>query len=160
MLRNTILILSAASLFTLTGASETLGQDALLSQLYGSGVHAYYAKDYKAAHEQFSTAIKSGSLDPRCCYFRGLSYLKLGREEEARVDFEKGAELEAKADERLYDVAKSLQRVQGNPRVMLEEYRVKARMALREQAESVRRARFEKLQREEPRVVRPRRRRR
>ena len=98
MLRNTILLLSTASLLFVTDANETRGEDAILSQLYGSGVHAYFSKDALAAHEKLSTAIKAGSLDPRCHYFRGLAYLRLGRAAEANMDFEKGAELESNYD--------------------------------------------------------------
>ena len=51
-------------------------------------------------------------------------------------------------------MGKSLERVQGSARLELETYRVAARMAAYEQAERLRKARYEALQREESRVLR------
>ncbi len=129
-------------------------QEAVLGQEYGSGVHAYFAGEYAKAYEQLTAAIEGGSKDPRAFYFRGLAYLNLGRPTEAAVDFRKGAELESKDVNKFYDVGKSLERVQGSARLELENYRVAARMAAYEQAERLRKARYEALQREESRVVR------
>jgi len=154
MLRNIVLLLATAALLSLSHARETRGEDAVLNQLYGSGVHAYYSKDYRKAHQQLSTAIKAGSRDPRCYYFRGLAYLKLGREAEGKMDFQKGAELESNDQDSLYNVARSLERVQGTARITMEDYRVKARMAVLERAERIRRIRYEEMEREEGRVLR------
>lgn len=54
-------------------------QEAVLGQLYGSGVHAYFSGDYLKAYEKLTAASDAGSRDPRVYYFRGLVYLKLGR---------------------------------------------------------------------------------
>ena len=110
-------------------------QDGVLSQLYGNGVHAYFAGDFVKAHDLLSAAISGGSRDPRCYYFRGLSYWRLGRPQEAAADFQQGAKYESGDLNRTYSVAKSLERVQGSARLAVEEYRVQARAAALEQAE-------------------------
>ncbi len=135
-------------------AAALVAQEAVLGQEYGNGVHAYFAGDYTKAHEQLTAAIAGGSQDPRAFYFRGLAYLNLGRPTEAAADFRKGAELESKDVNKFYDVGKALERVQGAGRLELENYRVAARAAAYEQAERLRKARYEALQREESRVVR------
>lgn len=138
----------------LEGASTLIAQDAILEQKYGLGVHAYFAGDYAKAFEQLRTAIDSGLKDPRAFYFRGLTYLKLGRPQEAAADFQKGAQLESQDINKFYNVAKSLERVQGAARVELEKYRVEARMVAFEEAERMRKARYEEVRREEERVLR------
>ncbi len=137
--------LSAASLFA---------QDAVLGQQYGSGVHAYFMGDAEGAYERLTAAVQGGSKDPRVFYFRGLAYLRLGRPQEAAMDFRKGADLESKDINRFYNVGKALERVQGSERLELENYRVDARMAALEQAEKLRKARYEAVKREEERVMR------
>ena len=71
-------------------------QDAVLGQLYGNGVHAYFGQDYIRAHELFTQAIDGHTQDPRAYYFRGLTMLKLGRPQEADNDFKAGAKLESR----------------------------------------------------------------
>jgi tetratricopeptide (TPR) repeat protein len=152
MLRN--LTLLAAGLVCLSAASLR-ADDAVLGQMYGSGVHAYFSRDYVQAYHYLTSAIEGGSTDPRCYYFRGLAYIKLGREPEAEMDFAKGAELESRDLDRFYDVPRSLERIQGSTRLLLEQYRVKARLAALKRAEEVRRARYEALRAEEDRVLHP-----
>ncbi len=121
--RLTLLVGGITLLLTPSGDA----QEALYGQLYGLGVHSYYSQDYSGAYEHLTDAIKSGSHDPRAYYFRGLSYLRLGREEEARMDFDKGAELEADPQTSSFNVPRALERIQGADRLVLEEYRRKAR---------------------------------
>ena len=98
-------------------------------------------------------AIDAGSHDPRCYYFRGLAYLKLGRPQEAEGDFQQGAKLESVDLNRTYNVARSLERVQGAARLEVEEHRAAARMAKLEQDEKIRKQRYEELNREERRTL-------
>jgi tetratricopeptide (TPR) repeat protein len=135
-------------------AVPMFAQDPALGQKYGYGVHAYFSGDYPKAYEQLTAAIQVGSKDPRVFYFRGLAYLQLGRGPEAAQDFQQGADLESKDTNKFYNVSKALERVQGAPRVELENYRVHARMALYGEEERLRKARYEAIQREESRVVR------
>ena len=151
MFRSIVLLVGGlASLSTVS----LFAQDAVLTQEYGSGVHAYFTGDSMKAYERLTAAIQGGSKDPRAFYFRGLAYLKLGRAQEAAGDFRKGAELESKDINRFYNVGKALERVQGSARLELENYRVDARMGVLEQLEKLRKERYEAAQREEARVMR------
>lgn len=153
MVRNIVFVVLAGGLVAFCAATASAGS-AVLGQEYGSGVHAFFTGDNIVAHERLTTAIKGGSKDPRAFYFRGLVYLKLGRGPEAVMDFRHGAELESKDFNRFYNVGKALERVQGEARIKLERYRVKARMAALEEAERIRKARYEAIRREEARVLR------
>jgi len=135
------------------GAASLLAQDAVLDHLYGQGVHKFFARNYVGAFEDFNTAIENGSDDPRCFYFRGLTYLNLGREDEAKADFEKASQLEMQAAGKFFNVSKALERIQGRQRVMIEQYRTKARLAVMVEMERQRKARYEELRREEARVL-------
>jgi hypothetical protein len=152
MFRSIVLLVGGLAL--LSAVSLSAQEDAVLGQRYGSGVHAYFAGELRMAHRQLTSAIDGGSKDPRVFYFRGLTYLKLGRPQEAAVDFRKGAEFESKDINRFYAVGKALERVQGATRLELETYRVDARMAALADAEKNRKARYEAIQREEDRVLR------
>lgn len=131
-----------AVLVVLAVAGMSFAQDPVLTRLYGSGVHAYFAGKYAKAHEFLTKAIDMGFNDPRAYYFRGLAYLKLGRPEEAEDDFRKGAEIEAGDIGLVYDVGRSLERIQGRARLLLERHRFAARMAALERAERIRRERY------------------
>jgi hypothetical protein len=130
---------AAVGLAMLSTASSQ-AQDGVALQMYGSGVHAYYSQDFATAHEYLTAAIKAGSPDPRCYYFRGLCYLRLGRPEEAKADFVRGAEFE-RSGSGVYRVGRALERIQGTERAMIEQYRVEARMALLQESEAARRTR-------------------
>ena len=111
-----LLVAGLASLCTVSLSA----QEAVLSQEYGSGVHSYFAGNYAKAYEQLTTAIDGGSKDPRAFYFRGLACLNLGRPQDAEIDFRAGAALEAQDVNKLYNVGKSLERIQGPARAELE----------------------------------------
>lgn len=139
MVRTIAVVLGAL----LLAAAPMHAQEAVLSQFYGSGVHAYFAADYVKAHDELTAAVNGGSSDPRVFYFRGLSYIRLGRPEEADLDFQKGAELEAKDVNKFYNVSKALERVQGFSRSAVEKHRVSARMAAFEQTRKMQQDRYE-----------------
>ena len=151
MFRSIVLLVGGlASLW----AASLSAQDAVLGQKYGSGVHAYFAGDYLKAYDQLTAAINGGSKDPRAFYFRGLTYMNLGRGQDAKQDFQQGAGLESSDVNKFYNVSKALERVQGPARIELENYRVDARMAAMDEAERLHKARYEAIQREETRVLR------
>src|SRR5437588_191322 len=89
-------------------ASALPAQDAFLEEVYGRGVHAYFAGRYREAYDSLTTAISAGSTDPRAYYFRGLVYANLGRPEDAAEDFTIGARLEAAGGGTIYPVGQSL----------------------------------------------------
>jgi len=152
MKRNLILGTVLLSLFALAGMARA--QDPLLEELYGQGVHAYYQGEYSEAHDLLTAAIDEGSRDPRCFYFRGLAYDKLGRPDEADADFAQGAELEAKLGTQFYAVGRSLERVQGEVRLKLEAFRQVARVEARRNELQRKADRYEQFQRDEGNVLR------
>jgi len=136
-------------------ALQLPAQAPVFDQTYGAGVHAYFSGDYQRAQELLSTAVKAGDQDPRAYYFRGLNYLRLGRPEEARKDFQQASKLETADQERMYNISKALERVQGADRMLLEQYRADARVKAYARAEEIRKKRYEELRREEARVLQP-----
>lgn len=143
----------AVALLTTLHASARAQTNDVISATYGKGVHAYFAGRYVEAYEHLTAAIDAGSKDPRCYYFRGLSYLKLGREPEAKADFARGAELEMADTTRFYNVSKALERCQGRARALLERYRADARLAAFRQRERIRYERYERIRRVEPEIT-------
>ena len=143
-----------------TAATAADAQDAVLSQFYGNGVHAYFDGNLAKARQELTTAINAGSKDPRAYYFRALTNLRYGLQDEARADFKHGAALETADSNHLYNVSKSLERVQGSERRTLEEYRSVARASAVARQEKRMQARYEALRRSEAdklrRVARPR----
>jgi hypothetical protein len=133
---------------------ETRGQDDVLAEMYGQGVHAYFAGDYFKAHELLNNAIKHGCRDPRCYLFRGLTYSVLGRPDESEADFKQGSELEMTSQDRAYPVSDSLQRIQGPIRLQIEKYRQMARLESRSRSNQVEKARYDEMNRVEQNVLR------
>lgn len=109
-----------------TSATSAWGQ-AASSELYGEGVHRFFARDYQGADQLLTEAIDGGSQDPRAYYFRGLSREMFGGGGEA--DFDEGARLEANGRSGPM-ISYSLARVQGLVRAKIE----KARRVARTQA--------------------------
>ena len=132
------------------------GADRVTNQWYGSGVHKYFAGDYSGAHEALSHAIDAGTKDPRCYYFRAMAELKLGRNDEALADMKAGAKLENQDSDRFYGVNRSLERVQGRNRLMLEKIRQQARTTAYEAEKARSERRYEQLRRNERDVLRRR----
>jgi len=109
------------------GARPAMAQSSVWAELYGQGVHAYFAHDYFRAHELLTQAIDGGMNDPRAYYFRGLALGATGRIEDAEDDFRAGAALEARSTMGPL-VARALTRVQGTTRLQIEQVRTKGRL--------------------------------
>jgi hypothetical protein len=147
-------ILIGAGLILSFVLSPAKAQDSVLGELYGQGVHAYFAGDLRTAHAFLSNAISQGSRDPRCYFFRGLTYASLGRPAEAQADYKTGSELEASNTERVYPVSDSLQRVQGRSRLQIERQRQMARLTTLTKSSKAQQARYEEMKRSEKDVLR------
>lgn len=121
-------IIFTAIAITAVPPQECQAQSAVLSEIYGRGVHAYHSGQNQQAGQWFSMAIDNGFTDPRAYYFRGLAAAASGLTQEAEADFDEGARIEAQSP---YDamVGRSLSRVQGPIRIKLEQTREKARLA-------------------------------
>lgn len=108
--------------------SVARADDAALEGIYGAGVEAYYTGNYVQAFNMLNGAVQAGSHDPRVYYFRGLAQANLGRTPDAERDFQQGAALETSNTASVVDVGRSLERVQGPTRLLLERYRSAARL--------------------------------
>src|SRR5690348_5303256 len=86
---------------------------------YGRGVHAMHRGQYAEALAQFDMATGYDSDDPRIFFWRGIAKSRLGMRDDARVDFQIGAQLEVQQGR--HDVGSALQRIQGGERLALEE---------------------------------------
>ena len=146
-----VFTLAMAMLWTAVG----LGQQEVLTRLYGTGVHAYFAGETKEAYEYFNTAVEGGSRDPRVVFFRGLTFLQLGRPDEAAADFETAAALEMADTEGFFNVGRSLQRIQGRSRAKIELARSKARVIAAQQQLREQDRRYNRIREQEPRVLEP-----
>jgi hypothetical protein len=129
-------------------------QDAVLLELYGRGVHAYYAGQSHKAIEYLTSAIDAGSRDPRVFYFRGLAMEKsfCGAGDS---DLRYAAELEVADAGDFYAVGRALERIQGHQRLKVERYRTEARLAALQRQQQQRRQRYQDLRRAEPEVTIP-----
>ena len=127
----TVNLLSGLLLYCLSVCSSqpVHAQGAVLDELYGQGVHSYFSGQYTESREMLTNAITQGSKDPRCYYFRGLCHLRGGQTSDAEADFKKGAELEMSGRDRVYPVGRSIQRIQGRDRLLLEKHRHATRIA-------------------------------
>jgi hypothetical protein len=152
MLRSRWVAVSAVLAWGIVSLPISHAQETVLAQLYGTGVHAYFAGDYQQAMTDFTTVADAGTNDPRVYYFRGLASKRLGGN--PYEDFARGAELEAKTIDRFYPVSRSLERVQGSDRVALERYRAQARAAAYQEKQRREQARYEELRRAEDAVLR------
>src|SRR3954469_26012549 len=74
----------------LSASGLAVGQDAMLEELYGRGVHAYFSGNMAEAFNSLDAAIRSGCSDPRAFYYRGLVLNRYGRPVEAADDFRRG----------------------------------------------------------------------
>jgi hypothetical protein len=149
-------ILLQLILLTWLGTSTTANsqQPPELRALYGRGVHSYFGNQVSLAEQQFSKVIDAGSTDPRVYYFRGIARLRMGRQHEARSDMRIGADYEARRPGDRGAISKSLQRVQGQGRLMLERFRREARLMRGEKRRTQSRIRYQRLRGREVDVLR------
>ena len=143
--------LMAAGGIWCAGASA---QDAVLEELYGSGVHEFFSGNYAQSIADLTTAASGGSRDPRVYYFRAMAYLRMGDAQNSQADMEKGSAMECADVNQFYPVSKSLERVQGSGRLALERHRTKARAEIHMREERRNAARYEQQRRAEAEVLR------
>ena len=114
--------------------SSAHAADPSVLAIYGDGVHSFYAGNFQQSYDYLSQVIDIGTDDPRVYYFRGLSALRLGSQRDADDDFKKGATFEAQRGN-TRTVSRALERIQGPDRLLLEQSRSNARLALAERQE-------------------------
>ncbi|GAA5510548.1 hypothetical protein [Novipirellula caenicola] len=128
-------LVAAGSFCLLTDSPSANAQNPILSEMYGRGVHSFYAGRYDDANKFLSMAIDNGIKDPRAYYFRGLVATSLGNTYQAEEDWRQGAELEARLGSNA-SIGRSLARFQGAERLKLEQIRQTARLELMANAAS------------------------
>ncbi|MGD9126317.1 MAG: hypothetical protein PVH19_02975 [Planctomycetia bacterium] len=148
----TVVILAGFGLLPLSVWAVEVDSEAAT---FGKGAHAFFAGEYQNAHDQLSDAVKAKSTDPRVYFFRGLAALRLNRPDTARADFKKGAQLEVSETNYFYDVNKSLRRVQGKERLMIESARKTAAAEYKKASQKRATQRYEATRIQEARVLRP-----
>ena len=127
--RNTLIVPLAALMFAglwFASPKASAQSQTILAEVYGRGVHAYYAGQFNDAYQHLSSAINGGTRDPRAYYFRGIVAYQQGRSYEAESDWNQGAMIEARAGG-ASGVGRALSRFQGSGRLKLEEIRQQAR---------------------------------
>ena len=125
------LVVGSLGLGCLLMANVGLAQETDAEKVFGLAVHQYFAGEYSEAISDLSLALDGGAVDPRLYYYRGLAKLQQGDEEAAKSDFMAGAKLEARFDgQRNFNVGRSLMRVQGATRMMIEEARAEAKASV------------------------------
>ncbi len=129
-------------------------QEQTAAELYGRGVHAYFALDYDTAIDLLTESIAKNDADPRAFYFRGLALAARDGVDSGLADFAAGAEREIiRRDKRVYDVNGALQRIQGATRIALEKRRSATRAAALAKKQKQDRIKYETLQRREDVVL-------
>ncbi|MEZ6103142.1 MAG: hypothetical protein R3E01_29720 [Pirellulaceae bacterium] len=119
-------IVATAYLLFLTLISTNAAAQNVANQYYGRGVHAYYSGQTSQAEQYFNNAINMGAADPRYYYFRGLNYLRQGRQFEAEADFRQAAHFEMQGTTGA-NIGMALERIQGSQRMQLEAIRRETR---------------------------------
>lgn len=117
----------AGTTLGLSGTESATAQNAILAEMYGRGVHSYYAGNSDDAYQYLSMAIDNGIQDPRAYYFRGIVAQASGRPYAAETDWQTGAEMEASGRTN-GAIGRSLARFQGAARIKLEEIRQRAKL--------------------------------
>jgi hypothetical protein len=119
-----------ALLFTVGLLSRPSKAQDVFEEMYGAGVHAFFAGKLDLAQELFDEVINAGSQDPRVYYYRGLVQVasQCGMFEAGLGDFEQAAQLEV-SGRTSANISKALTRIQGPTRIAIERLRMRARLA-------------------------------
>lgn len=134
---------------------QASAEEAIVGKMLGAGVHAYFAHDPARALECLNAAIEAGTHDPRAYYFRGLAQLRLGASDQAKEDFQIGAQLESTNTNTAFNVPRALERVQGADRLMLEQYRAQGRLMAAQLQEARDEDRYKKQRQDQQSLVQP-----
>src|SRR5690348_14463125 len=89
----TALVLMLPLGYAATAAAQYSGE---MTEVYGRGVHSYFAGQIAEAEQQFTQVIDAGSTDPRVYYFRAIARMRSGQPQAAAQDLRLGAAYEAR----------------------------------------------------------------
>jgi TolA-binding protein len=90
---------------------------------YAVGLNRFFAEDYAGAEKELAEAVRLYGRDARYFYFLGLARLHQGKQRGAEADFAEGARLEKFDLPPRAAVSRSLERIQGRVRLLLNEVR-------------------------------------
>ena len=154
-MKNSVLTAALAFAFLSHAAftESASGQNAILAEMYGRGVHAYFAGQMEDANTYLTMAIDNGIQDPRAYYFRGMVSDLDGHADKADADWKVGAEMEASGRTNPA-VGRSLSRFQGSARLRLERIRQSARLQAMATAMTRSKERYGEIKQSQPTVVR------
>jgi tetratricopeptide (TPR) repeat protein len=99
------------------------GNSLLAEASYIAGVQQYWAGAYARAEEQFLNAIRHDNRDARYYYYLGLSRWSRGKRATAERDFQRAADLERQGRPARSAVNAALERIQGNARQEVDQFR-------------------------------------
>jgi TolA-binding protein len=94
--------------------------------IFSLGLDYYWERKYQSAEQAFQNAIRisgSGAPDARYYYFLGLAQLALGKRDAAETSFQQAGNLERNNQPASPAVSATLERIQGTPRRILDEFR-------------------------------------
>ncbi|MEZ6139020.1 MAG: hypothetical protein R3B84_00480 [Zavarzinella sp.] len=117
ILRDNPELASSGTTSSLPGGSPTRALRA-----YGTGLQLYFDDKFDAAEAQFKVAAEN-MPDARFYYYLGLTNLKKGSRTTALTWFRKAQELEAEGKPNYRTISQSLERIQGNLRMELNQFR-------------------------------------
>ncbi len=141
--KRAVLAVGCLSSSLLSLSAPAYAQQDAMTEIYGQGVHRYFAGDYAGAELLLNQVLGGGSEDPRVHYFLGLCKVMQGGGALAGVaDFEAGANAEA-TSRNAYQIGQALQRIQGSVRAEIEKARINARATARQKQLMEQRARME-----------------
>jgi len=90
---------------------------------FSNGLRLYYQGAYPQAEAEFLEAYRNQGQDARILYFLGLSRLPQGKQDAAKVNFQMGSILEQQSKPGAASVNASLERVQGELRRYINQFR-------------------------------------
>lgn len=122
-------IIALFSLVLVSGFTSAVNAQGVMDEVYGRGVHAYFAGDDAKAVEWLDSVIAAGSQDPRVYYYRALAHIRQGGGafESGLEDIKQAALLEITSG-RVVNVSRALERIQGETRRQIEDIRLKVRL--------------------------------
>jgi len=112
-----------------------LAISSLAASELSDSMQLFHQGDYENAYKGLTSLVQEDKQDARIYYYRGLISLRTGHRDAAARDFQLAMQLEAAGAGQ--GVGESLQRIQGQERLILEKYRTMARLAGKQRVQPV-----------------------
>ncbi len=99
----------------------------LASEFYGVGFDAYWKADYAKALKYLNNGLLASDRDARIWYYKGFVEIELGQQDEATASLAEAVRLHLASPGQNRQIARALERIQGDARVRLQEAMLQAR---------------------------------